>query len=131
MSYPDDNPKTALGIKKPAMDTIPSVALVELGVRMGHGADKYGSFNWRHENISSSVYVAAARRHLAAFVDGEYIDPDCPYDTSHLSAVMACCALLIDGFHIGNINDNRPPPAPTGAVIRYFEEHGKMPDPLE
>lgn len=127
--YPDDNPKTFMGAQKPSIESIPQTAIVELGVRMGHGADKYGAFNWRHQPISSSVYIGAMGRHLAAFADGEYFDTDCPYGTSHLAAIMACAALLIDGFQSGRINDNRPPAAPSAEMIRYFEEHGRLPHP--
>lgn len=127
--YPDNNPKTFMGSKKPSMQSIPQVPLVELGVRMGHGADKYGGFNWRHLPISSSVYIGAMMRHVAAFADGEWYDPDCPYGTSHLAAVMASAALLLDGFHSGRINDDRPPSAPSADMIAYFEKHGRLPRP--
>lgn len=123
-AYPDDNPKTERGLQKPAMDTIPSTALVHLGVVMGRGAEKYGSFNWREKTVSSSVYTGALRRHLAAWQDGEDIDPDS--GASHLAHIMACAAILLDADEIGKLNDDRPSPAPTAAMIRRFEETGAL-----
>jgi len=125
---PDSNPKTAIGIKKPRMETIPSSSLVALGVQMGHGADKYGAFNWRDEAVSISTYIGAMRRHIAAYADGEDLDVDSPYGSTHVAAIMACAAILIDAREFGNLKDDRPLPAPTGETIRFFEEHGSLPD---
>ena len=108
----DNNPKTAMGALKVQMHTIPQSALVALGHRMQHGAEKYGAFNWRTEPISTSVYISSIMRHLAAFADGEWEDVECPRGSSHLSAIMACCALLIDSEGLGTLIDDRPPPNP-------------------
>ena len=125
--YPDSNPKTAMGAEKVPMFNIPQRALVELGIRMGHGADKYGAYNWRSHPISVSVYVSAMMRHLAAFVDGEWIDGECPDKSSHLSAIMACCALLIDSDSLGILNDDRPMPnwGTLDQLKEYADERGK------
>ena len=122
------DPKQGPGDRKPALDTIPSTAILEMGIRMGVGARKYGPFNWRTTGARSMTYVGAIRRHLAAFADGEWRDPECEAGTSHLAAIMACCAILIDSDAVGTLQDDRPPPAPTGEAIRYFQQHGRMPN---
>lgn len=122
-----DNPKKLYGDKKPPLGLIPPPAILELGVRMGEGARKYGPYNWREKGVNSMTYVAAINRHLMAYLDGEDIDPECPYGSSHMSAIMACAAILIDCGARGNLIDDRPPSGPTAENIRYFQEHGKLP----
>ena len=128
MSYPDGNPKTGAGTKKPPLGLIPSPALVELAVAMALGAKKYGPYNWRKDGVSSSIYLDAAERHLRAFLDGEDTDPES--GASHLGHVMACCAILIDARACGTLNDNRPPPSPFADLVRAFAErvqNGEIP----
>jgi hypothetical protein len=122
-----DNPKQAYGDKKPPFHTIPSSALLELAVRMGDGARKYGAFNWRDVGVQAMTYVGAMHRHLAAYADGENVDPECPLGSSHLAGIMACAAILLDCEARGNLIDNRPPSAPTGERIRHYQQHGRLP----
>lgn len=105
-NYPDDNPKTVLGIKKPSMSPVPPVALLHLMKAMEDGRKKYGLMNWREKRVSSSIYYDAAMRHLMAWYDGEDYAEDS--GVHHLGHVMACCAIILDGLAQGNINDNRP-----------------------
>ena len=105
-SYPDDNPKTALGAAKPKLSDTPTIAIRELGQVMSMGAAKYGRFNWRDKTVSSSVYYDAALRHMMAWFDGEDMDPES--GLSHLAHVMACMAILRDAADRGKLNDNRP-----------------------
>lgn len=116
MSYPDGNPKTALGAQKPTLWVIPPTGLLALGGVMALGARKYGPFNWRDKSISSTVYYDAALRHLLSWLDGETIDPES--GQSHLGHVMACCAILLDAEANGVLNDNRPKPGVTAELIR-------------
>lgn len=106
--YPDNNPKTAFGARKPSFHFVPPVAELHLGQAMADGGSKYGTMNWREKTISSSVYYDAARRHLAAWWDGEDIAPDS--GVHHLGHLMACCALILDGEAQGKLNDDRPIP---------------------
>ena len=55
-SYPDDNPKTAIGITKPGISAIPPVAILKLGEAMTDGKRKYGLTNWREKTVSASIY---------------------------------------------------------------------------
>lgn len=103
--YPDDNPKTAYGAAKPPLHAIPPTALLHLGAAMENGETKYGLFNWREHNVSSTIYYDAALRHLMAWWDGEEVAEDS--GVHHLGHVMACCAILLDATETGNLNDNR------------------------
>lgn len=122
--YPDSNPKTAMGMKKPPLSVIPTAALIHLGVVMGLGAKKYGAFNFREKDVSSSVYIDAAMRHLLSWWDGESTDPES--GASHLAHAMACCAILLDAASVGKLIDNRPLPGKASALIRQFTETGSL-----
>jgi len=114
---PDDNPKTAFGATKAPLHLVPPSALYALGQVFGLGARKYGAYNWRRQAVSSSVYQAAALRHLMAYWDGE--DKDAESGESHLAHVMACCAIILDADRYGKLNDDRPNTGRGG--IRYSE----------
>jgi hypothetical protein len=105
-SYPDDNPKTALGEAKPKISDTPTVGIRELGRVHTMGSKKYGRFNWREHTVSSSVYYDAAWRHLSAWFEGEDTDPES--GLPHLAHVMACMNILMDAEAHGKLNDNRP-----------------------
>jgi hypothetical protein len=110
--YPDDNPKTGHGLKKAPLNLIPPIALVETARAFKNGATKYGAYNWRDKTVTTSVYTAAALRHILAFEDGE----DCADDSgcTHLGHAMACLAILLDAASIGKLNDDRPPKGRSG-----------------
>jgi Domain of unknown function (DUF5664) len=105
-AVPDENPKTAYGITKPSMAVVPPSALLPLMAAMDNGAKKYGAFNWRKDAVSSTIYYAAAMRHLMAWLDGEEAASDS--GVHHLGHVMACCAIILDAQAVGKLNDNRP-----------------------
>jgi hypothetical protein len=101
----DDNPKTKYGQAKPGLSSIPQTAIIHLGLAMENGRNKYGLYNWREKTVSSTIYVDAAWRHLASWMDGEDVAEDS--GVHHLGHVMACCAILLDAFEQGKLNDNR------------------------
>lgn len=103
--YPDGNPKTAFGEAKPKLSDTPTIGIQLMGQVHSNGASKYGRFNWREHQVSSTVYYDAALRHLMAWFDGETIDPES--GISHLAHVMACCNILLDAEKNGKLNDNR------------------------
>lgn len=106
MEAPDNNPKTAFGMQKTQLQLIPPVAMRHEAAAFADGAAKYGPYNWRSLPVSSSVYVAAAKRHLDAWWDGENLSPD--NKVHHLGAVRACMAILLDAMEYGTLNDDRP-----------------------
>jgi hypothetical protein len=104
---PDTNPKTAFGVQKCPMHLLPPPALHAEAHVFGLGAKKYGPYNWREHTVSSSVYQAAALRHLMAWWEGQETDPES--GQSHLAHARACLAILIDAQVHGRLNDDRPP----------------------
>jgi len=120
-AYPDNNPKTVLGVAKPPLHAIPPVALLVLGQAMANGERKYGLTNWREKSVSSSVYYDAALRHAFAWWDGENVAPDSL--VHHLGHVMACCAIVIDALHQGTLNDDRP--QVRGATAKFIADNTK------
>jgi hypothetical protein len=106
ISYPDDNPKTAVGVTKVPLHLVPPSAKHYLALAFKDGAKKYGPYNWREKKVSCSVYMGAAQRHLDAFWDGEDLSRDAK--VNHLAHTMACCAIILDAMSINMLNDDRP-----------------------
>lgn len=115
MPYPDNNPKTAQGAKKAPLHLVPPVAIIAEAGAFKLGAEKYGAYNWRQHKVSSSVYVAAALRHIVSYHDGEDIDAES--GASHLGHARACLAILLDADSIGMLNDDRPIQGAAGRVL--------------
>jgi len=103
---PDSNPKTAFGIQKTPLHLVPPPALIAEAEVFGLGARKYGPYNWREHSVSSSIYQAAALRHLMAWWEGQDIDPES--GQSHLAHARACLGILLDAAAHGRLNDDRP-----------------------
>lgn len=77
---------------KPRMDLLDSDAIEQLAMVLGFGAKKYAAHNWR-AGISTSRLVAAALRHLFAYLRGEDKDPES--GLSHVAHAMCCCMFLL------------------------------------
>lgn len=114
--YPDNNPKSQFGIKKPSLVYVPASALYYLGQAMEFGAlyagdgNGYGPFNWRGPGVTvaASVYIDAKMRHTWSWYDGkEELAPDSL--AHHLGHSMACDAIILDALISGNLKDDRPP----------------------
>ena len=121
--HPDgsaENPKDRIGAGKPPLHLIPPAAEILEAVVMGLGARKYGSFNWRTSKIRTTVYIAAAKRHLAQWLDGQNDDPES--GVSHLAHARACLGVLLDAIATGNVIDDRPCAGPATELI---EKHTK------
>lgn len=104
------NPKDIIGSTKPGLTSLSMPVLFEMGAGMDDGAYKYGRHNYRAVGVRHSIYVNAAMRHLAAFWEGEDIDPDS--GLSHITKVMTCLHVLRDSQIMGNDVDDRPIRAP-------------------
>lgn len=120
MEYPDDNPKTTIGMKKPGISSVPPSALIHLGRAMADGRRKYGAMNWRDKCVTASVYYDAAMRHLMAWFDGEQFARDS--GVHHLGHAMACLAIVLDAEAAGNFNDDRPKPGAFADLIDQFTQ---------
>lgn len=118
MSYPDNNPKTAIGATKVPLHLVPPSASHYLAEAFENGATKYGPYNWRDNPISVSVYYAAMKRHIDAYWDGEELASDS--GVHHIAHAMACMAMLLDAKSVGTLNDDRPT---KGAAAKLQDEY--------
>lgn len=117
------DPKGAAGAKKPPLATVPSAVLLELACAHGEGDIKYDFHNWRESGgVVISTYVAAAQRHLLAFMMGEDYDPDSGSRLSHLIKAMASLSVLRDAMIHGVATDDRPPPSPPETIARITSD---------
>lgn len=103
------NPKDLIGAKKVDLSIIPpiSAALQAEGLMDGDG--KYGPFNWRNpdKKVSIRTYIAACKRHLDLFMEGEEAAKDS--GIPHLGHAMAGLAVITDAYYNGFAHDDRPP----------------------
>lgn len=116
MSSKDTNPKDSIGIGKAPLSTIPAPFLSMTGLALMEGARKYGRHNYRRAGIRYSVYYDALMRHMMAWWEGEDIDPDS--GLPHIAKASACLAIIVDSWHSGEFNDDRPPRLGEGWVGR-------------
>jgi len=116
--YPDNNPKTLVGAAKIPLHLVPPAAVHYLAMAMADGGKKYGPYNWRTNPISSSVYYAAALRHLTAWWDGE--DNASDSNVHHLAHAMACLALVLDSESLGTLKDDRPTKGTSSKIQKEY-----------
>lgn len=100
------NPKDVAGQCKVDETLIPDVALIHAAHAMMDGARKYGPYNWRDKKVKATVYVAAARRHIACWLEREEHAQDS--GVRHLGHAIACFAILLDAQAHGALEDDRP-----------------------
>ncbi len=104
---PETNPKAARAVA----DGKPRPGLLEAHVRhqiaavATHGADKYGTRNWRVHPVYIRTYVDAMLRHLDAWAEGEDLDPDSGHH--HLAHIGANVNVVLDALKHGTLVDNR------------------------
>ena len=116
------NPKDRVGSLKPSLHLIPAAAEIAESMVMALGARKYGAFNWRKADVRATIYIDAARRHLAQWVDGEDNDPES--GVSHLAHARASLGILIDAIATANCIDDRPPRGVAAELIKRLTRHG-------
>lgn len=112
------NPKQAYGDLKVPMHTVPPALTIGAAKAFGEGAIKYGAFNWRNKAVEAMTYVGAIQRHLAAYIDGEDVDPESKTGKLHLEGIAACVGILLDCTYGGFLIDNRPPAGPAPEMTR-------------
>lgn len=109
------NPKDAIGCKKLPMDLCPDTIPVFASLALLEGALKYGKFNWRIAGVRATIYIAAMRRHLSKFNNGEWADPQTM--VPHLASVIACAGIILDAWLCDKLVDDRPPRHPLPEAI--------------
>jgi hypothetical protein len=120
---PPADPKAAFGASKPNLALIPGVACAHEALALEDGAMKYGPGNWRYNEVEAMTYLAAALRHLQAYIDGERLTSDTK--VHNLGAVRACCGILLDAEAQGTLKDNRPKPGKTSEVQTELQQFKK------
>ena len=103
-----NDPKENASQEKCPLHLIPPVFNREVAYVLALGAKKYGEWNWRETEggVKASVYVGAIRRHLDAWWDSEFYDPES--GRSHISHIAATCAILLDAFDNDNLILDQP-----------------------
>jgi hypothetical protein len=121
-SYPDNNPKTAVGIKKPMIHLIPPAAIIHEAQAMRFGAyhagpkgTGYGPFNWREKGVAMTVYLDAIYRHVMDILDGEDLAADSK--CYHLAHIRANAGIILDAMEVGKLIDDRPSKGTAAEVI--------------
>lgn len=99
------NPKDSIGSTKLPFHLWPETATALGCLGLLDGELKYGRSNFRAVGVRASVYYDAARRHLAAWFEGENFDGDS--GVPHLGHALACLAILVEAEAAGNLNDDR------------------------
>lgn len=117
-----DNPKDIVGTDKLPLHLWPTTATAMGSIALLNGALKYGRSNWRHTGVRSSVYVDACQRHLAAWFEGEESDEE---GVPHLSAALACLAIIVDCQAAGKLKDDRQFPGGHRKLIDSLTPHVK------
>ena len=104
----DPNPKKRYGDAKVPLQLVPPAAMIAIAQGLAEGAEKYSPWNWRDDKIETLTYIGAIYRHLAAYMEGEDVDPDSKHGKTHLAGAIASLAILIDAESVGSLIDNRP-----------------------
>ena len=123
MSYPQDNPKAAIGAKKIPLHLVPPALMIGAAEAMADGARKYGPYNFRDSGIAASVYMGAIERHLFSWWDGE--DNTRDSNIHHLKAIAADIGLMLDAMAKGTFVDDRPT---TGGAADLIDEWDRRHD---
>lgn len=118
------NPKDRVGVKKVPMSGMPINVLLECGLVKLHGDMKYGAYNWRDAGVRGSVYYDACIRHLAAWMEGEDLDPDS--GVHHISHAITGLCVLRDSIIQENWTDDRPPASASGWISELNAKAAEM-----
>lgn len=119
----ETNPKDLLGVNKPQLDLVPASSIIYQALAMTLGAKKYGPYNWRTKKVKTSIYIAAALRHIYSYLDGEDIDPES--GASHLAHGLACLGIIVDAFVTGNLIDDRPTKGMASVLLQTHTKKNK------
>lgn len=101
-----DNPSGASKNDSAKIDLslIPKISNIEHAKAFMVGEKKYGRYNYCKGHKASQL-IAAAKRHLDAWFEGENHDPI--DGQHHLGSVMACCSMILRQQELGTLKDDR------------------------
>jgi hypothetical protein len=109
------NPKDIIGSDKVPMGLVPAITIAYAALGHLEGNLKYGLVNWREAGVRTSIYIDACLRHIEKFKEGEWADKIT--QVPHLANALACISIIIDAYHAGKLNDDRPKPTEASKVI--------------
>ena len=115
------NPKDAAATCRLPLHLVPDTIAVYAALAFAEGDAKYGGYNWRASEVMASVYIAALRRHLVKWVNGEDADPKTK--VPHLAYIITSAGILLDAQVAGKLVDDRPPASPLAGLIDDMEAH--------
>lgn len=103
---------------------VPWEAVEAIAVVMGYGAAKYTRDGWREVPDGQRRYLAAALRHIGAYLRGESFDPETRlHHLDHALCNLAFHAALRQGTRDYNaIKDNRSPQRRLEDAVRLLED---------
>jgi Domain of unknown function (DUF5664)/Domain of unknown function (DUF4406) len=106
MNTDTSNPKDLVGVTKPQLNLVPSSLIIHVAKAMENGAAKYGPYNWRDKKVRTTIYIAAAQRHLLSLLDGEDFAQDS--GIHHAAHAAACMGIILDALECGCLINDRP-----------------------
>lgn len=118
-------PKEAIGAAKCPLHLVPPTAMEQIAWAHKCGADKYGPYNWRTQEIQSSTYVSAIMRHLNAWRDGEDMDES---GCNHLAHIGASVNILLDAAKYGKLIDDRAAGGTVSEIPANMPQFPPVPD---
>jgi len=130
-----DNPKdeAAVAEERARLDLLEPVAEAQIAKALAFGADKYGIRNFTLSDIKARTYVAAMKRHIDAWLDGEDDAPDS--GVHHLAHVAASVHVVLAAMAAGRFQDDRQgevkfdlstDPLPDAPKYEWDADHGKV-----
>jgi len=120
----ETNPKDGVATTRLDLSLFPDTAAAYGALAMTEGHCKYGGYNYRVAGVQTSVYIAALRRHISKYYNGQWADPKT--GVPHLANAIACIAVLIDAHENKMLNDDRPPLSDMDGLLSKFEDKVKF-----
>lgn len=98
------NPKESIGLSKLPLHLWSPLATAYGSLGLLNGG-KYGYGNYKATPVLASIYIAAIKRHLSAWEEGQECDE--ADGVPHLGAVLANVAILLESRAVGTMIDDR------------------------
>jgi hypothetical protein len=90
--------------EKSRMELVPAGAVLAIADVFTFGAKKYAAHNWR-KGFDWSRLIGALERHIAAFKEGEDLDPES--GLPHMAHAGCCVMMLLEHQRLKYGNDDR------------------------
>lgn len=121
--FKSTNPKDLAATYRLDLTLFPGTAVAYGALGMTEGHCKYGAYNYRVKGVAVCTYLAAMKRHIERYENGEWADPKTK--VPHLASILADAGILVDGHELGVILDDRPPKADVAGLLERFMENVK------